>query len=420
MIIMHIDANSAYLAWTAAALLQEGYPVDLRTVPAVIAGDPNNRHGIILARSIPCKKAGVATGESLYEAKKKCPNMIIMPPNYNLYISCSEAMYKILSEYSPLVQRYSIDECFLDYTDSEASFGDPVKIAYEIKDRIKNELGFTVNIGVSTNKLLAKMASELKKPDRVHTIWPSEIEKKMWPLPVRDLFMVGGATERKLRKININTIGDLAKADPAHMRALLKSHGQLIWDYANGRDNAPVVPNSEIEPKGMGNSTTISYDVVDRDEALKVLLALVERVSMRIRKSGYLATLVSVSIKTDEFLRYSHQVKLSSAIETTSEIYDHVCKLFDRCWRGEPIRHLGVSVSGFTRKENQQLSFFDKDTKDQSLDETVDLIRKKYGEKAIMRATFANGEIEPLQGGTNDGEYIMMGGYGCEDISGTD
>jgi DNA polymerase-4 len=207
--IFHIDANSAYLSWSAAAMLEQGYPMDIREIPAAIAGNPLNRHGIILARSIPAKKYGITTGQSLFEARQKCPELAMYPPDYDLYMLCSNAMYDILLEYSPLVERYSIDECFLDYTSSESKFGDPLEVAYEIKERIKAELGFTVNMGISSNKLLAKMGSELKKPDQIHTLWLEEIEKKMWPLPVRELFMVGRATSQKLQKININTIGEL-------------------------------------------------------------------------------------------------------------------------------------------------------------------------------------------------------------------
>lgn len=411
--IFHIDANSAYLSWTAAAMLEKGFPIDIREVPSVISGDPENRHGIILAKSIPSKKFGIHTGESLFEAKQKCPNLMVFPPDYNLYLSCSDAMYGILSEYSSLIQRYSVDECFLDYSASQNRFGDPVEIAYKIKDRIKKELGFTVNIGVSSNKLLAKMGSELKKPDRVHTLFPDEIEKKLWPLPVGELFMVGRATVKKLNRININTIGDLAKADPLHMKSLLKSHGQLIWSYANGIDPSSVVLNSEIIQKGVGNSTTIAFDVTDKKQAYMIILALTERVAMRLRRLGYMASLVSVSVKTDSFIRYSHQLQLQNSINTTSEIYHYACMLFDHCWKGEPIRHLGVSVSDFSATDSQQLSIFDSQDaqKNQKIDKTVDGIRRKFGDRAIIRGTFANGEINALQGGTNDGNYIMMGGY---------
>ena len=411
--IFHIDANSAYLSWTAAAMLEKGYPIDIREIPAVISGDPLNRHGIILAKSMSAKKYGIATGQSLFEAKQKYPELAVYPPNYDLYMLCSNAMYHILLEYSPLIERYSIDECFLDYTASRSKFGDPLEAAHKIKDRIKEELGFTVNIGVSCNKLLAKMAGELKKPDQIHTIWPEEMEKKMWPLRVGELFMVGRATTQKLQKININTIGDLAKADPNHMKALLKSPGLLVWEFANGIDDSEVTLNSDIIQKGVGNSTTISHDVTDRTEALMILLALTERVAMRLRRLAYMASRVSVSVKTDGFIRYSHQMKIHNCINSTTEIYEYVCILFDQCWKCEPIRHLGVHVSDFQISDARQYSLFDKgDTeKLQALDKVVDKIREKYGTRSIIRGRFANGNINAVQGGTNDSDFIMMGGY---------
>ncbi|MGI6727879.1 MAG: DNA polymerase IV [Anaerovoracaceae bacterium] len=411
--IFHIDANNAYLSWTAAAMLEEGYPIDIRKIPAVIAGNPKNRHGIILAKSISTKKFGIKTGHSLFEARQKCPNLAVYPPNYDLYMLCSNAMYQLLLEYSPLVERYSIDECFLDYTKSQSKFGDSLEVAQQIKGRIKNELGFTVNIGISSNKVLAKMGSELKKPDKVHTLWIEEIPTKMWPLDVGELFMVGRATERKLKKININTIGDLAKSDPLHMKALLKSHGELVWNFANGIDNTPLVLNTEIIQKGVGNSTTIAYDVTKKDEAYMILLALTERVAMRLRKLGYMASLISVSVKTNEFIRYSHQIKIQNSINTTSEIYNYACLIFNQCWKGEPIRHLGVWVSDFSTTGLYQLSLFDKNNnrKFEKLDSAIDMIRQKYGTRSIIRGVFANNDINAVQGGTNDNDFLMMGGH---------
>ncbi len=412
-VIFHIDANSAYLSWTAAAMLEKAYPIDIREIPAVIAGDPLNRHGIILAKSIPAKKYGIATGQSLFEAKQKYPNVAVYPPDYDLYMCCSNEMHKILQEYSPVVERYSVDECFLDYTASQEKFGDPVEAAHVIKNRIKEELGFTVNVGVSSNKLLAKMAGELRKPDMVHTLWPEEIPRKMWPLPVGELFMVGRATAQKLQRININTIGDLAHADKNHMKVLLKKHGELVWELANGIDPSEVTLNSEIIQKGVGNSRTINYDVIDRREALMILLALTERVAMRLRRLGYMASLVSISIKTDGFIRYSHQVKINSCTNATSEIYEYASLLFEECWLGEPIRHLGVHVSEFQEDSRRQLCLFDRGDGDklQALDKAVDKIRIKYGTRSITRGIFTNGDIDPVQGGTNDSNFIMMGGY---------
>ncbi len=412
-IIMHIDANSAYLSWEAVHRLRTHGGVDLREIPSVIAGDPAKRHGIILAKSIPAKKVGITTGESLMAARNKCPDLFVAGPNYDLYLSCSDAMHEILTEYSPLVQRYSVDECFLDYTASQTRFGDSVEVAHQIRERIKKELGFTVNIGVSSNKLLAKMASELEKPDRVHTLWPNEISSKMWPLPVEELFMVGRATGKKLRDRNIQTIGDLARQDPNHMKVFLKSAGLLILSYANGIDSSKVILNDDIAQKGIGNSTTLSFDATTRKEALMVLLALTERVCTRLRKLDRVCSLVSVSIKTNAFQGGSHQLQLQSYTSSTSDIYRYVVRLFDEMWRGEPIRQLGVHISNFTKDSLVQLSIFDMKNRDheEKIDQAVDQVRARFGENAIMRGCFANSPIRPLQGGVNEGDYLNMGGY---------
>lgn len=412
-IVMHIDVNSAYLSWTAVDLLENGYGLDIRTVPAVIAGDPENRQGIILAKSIPAKKYNIKTGMSLFETKKICTELKVFPPNYDLYLKCSEAMYSILKEYSPIIQRYSVDECFLDYTDSINILGDPIETAYIIKSRIKKELGFTVNIGIGHNKLCAKMAGELKKPDMVHTLLnEEEIQRKLWPLDVKELFMVGRATEKKLKSINIKTIGDLANADIVILKRILKSHGVLIKNYAMGCDYERVIHNSEIIQKGMGNSMTIKYDVTEAEEAKKYLLALTDRVTMRLRKQGCKASLISVFIKTSGFIRYSHQLKLPFFTDDTTTIYEYICKLFDEVWRKEPIRHLGVGVSDFSHGKQYQLTIFDSNRlKEESINQTVDSIRAKYGQLAIFRGAFVNTDLKPMEGGVNDGNYLMMGGY---------
>jgi DNA polymerase-4 len=294
-IVFHIDVNSAYLSWEAVNRLQYGDTVDLRTIPSVVGGDESTRHGIVLAKSIPAKKYKIKTGETLFSARMKCPHLVVVPPHYDLYMRCSAAMHKILEEYSPCVQQFSIDEYFLDYTNMEKHFGKPIDAAFQIKNRIKKELGFTVNIGISTNKLLAKMASEFEKPDKVHTLFPYEIPEKMWPLPVENLFMVGRATAPKLRSKNIFTIGQLANTDPELLKYWLKSHGLLIWQYANGMDESPL--RSEGLPiKGIGNSTTIAFDVTDKKTACMVLLSLTETVTMRLRDVKKCAYVISVSL----------------------------------------------------------------------------------------------------------------------------
>lgn len=408
MTIMHVDANSAYLSWTAVALLEKGYPVDLRTIPSVIAGDPDNRHGIILAKSIPAKNYQIKTGESLFSARRKCPNLQVFSPDYDLFLLCSDAMYQILCGYTPIVQRYSVDECFI-----EVQTDKPVALAHELKDVIKKKLGFTVNVGVGNNKLCAKMAGELKKPDMVHTLWPQEIPEKLWPLPVEELFMVGRVTAKKLEKLRIQTIGQLANAEVTHLRALLKSHGQLVWEYANGIDRSKVIPNAEIEQKGVGNSTTLAADIVDSTELNKVLLALSERVGLRLRRLKKRASLIAVHLKTTSFVTYRHQVQLETYISSTTEIYRIAVKLMQECWKKEPIRQVGISVSKLCEDGEVQMNFLDDvaSEKQEVLDRTIDQIRDRYGETSIIRGTFANTKKEPILGGVNDGKYIMMGGY---------
>ena len=388
MIVLHVDVNSAYLSWTALRLLEKGNELDIRTVPAVIAGDPDERHGIILAKSFPAKKYGIKTAMTLHEAKKKCQNLLVYSPDFDWYAKQSKKMHILLEEYTPIIQRYSVDECYLDYTHSEKLFGDPVKVAYEIGERMKSELGFSVNVGVSTNKLLAKMASEMEKPDKVHTLFPDEIEEKLWPLPVDELFMVGRSTEKKLREMNILTIGDLASANPIYLKSVLKSQGELIYRYANGLDDSPVVPNRELLPKSVGNGTTTREDICEAETAYTILLALSEQVAMRLRELNIGGSLVSVSLKNSKFTKYSHQIKIGDVLYTTNQLYHYACMLFDQCWKGEPLRYLCVSVGALTELENFQIYMDEGKTreKDEKIDQAMDMIRNKYGKKAIMRA----------------------------------
>ncbi|KUO78560.1 MAG: DNA polymerase IV [Desulfosporosinus sp. BRH_c37] len=409
-IIFHIDVNSAYLSWEAVHRLQHGDPLDLRTVPSVVGGDPLTRHGIVLTKSIPAKKFNIQTGESIFSASAKCPDLIIVRPNYSLYMQCSKAFGDILREYSSLIEQYSIDEYFMDFSNMERLYKDPLETAYTIKNRIKNELGFTVNVGISTNKILAKMASELKKPDKVHTIFPSEIAEKMWVLPIEELFMVGRATAKKLRSRAINTIGDLANYDPKIIKLFLMSHGMLIWNYANGIEYNPVRENRRPVIKGIGNSTTIAFNVEDKRTAHLVLLSLTETVAARLRQSGYCARLVAVSLKTNEFYNCSHQRKIFSAIDCTNAIHEVTCELFDELWKGEPIRHLGVRVSELCQNDFHQLALFEKDyAKQRAVDQTVDSLRERFGNGSVFRSSFLNSGVRFSTGGTvDDEEYPMM------------
>ncbi|WP_047808189.1 DNA polymerase Y family protein [Desulfosporosinus acididurans] len=409
-IIFHVDVNSAYLSWEAVYRLQHGDSLDLRTIPSIVGGNPETRHGIVLTKSIPAKKYGIQTGETLHTALAKCPELVIIPPNYGLYMQCSKAFGDILREYSPLVEQYSIDEYFMDFSNMERLFKDPVVAAYMLKDRIKSELGFTVNIGVSTNKILAKMASELQKPDKVHTIFPDEIAEKMWVLPIEELFMVGRATSKKLRSRGIRTIGDLAHYDPKLIKPFLHSHGLLVWNYANGIECNPVRENRRPIIKGMGNSTTIAFDIDDRKTAHLVLLSLTETVATRLRQSGYCARLVSVSFRTNEFFDCSHQRKIFSAIDCTNAIYEVARELFDELWKCEPIRHLGIRVSELCQNDFQQMTFFEKDyAKQRAVDRAIDSIRERFGNGSVFRSAFLNSGVRFSSGGTmDDEEYPMM------------
>lgn len=409
-VIFHIDVNSAYLSWSAVHRLQQGDLLDIRDIPSVVGGDPVTRHGIVLAKSIPAKKFNIQTGETLYSALQKCPDLYIVRPQYDTYMRCSNAMVDILKEYTNVIQRFSVDECFLDFTAMENLYPDYIKLAYEIKDRIKNELGFTVSIGISNNKLLAKVASDIRKPDAVITLFPSEIREKMWPLPVEDLFMVGRATLPKLHKLNIFTIKDLANYDLKILKDQLKSHGVMIWNYANGIENSAVKKSNHIEMKGIGNSTTLSFDITNKVEAYRVILSLCETVGMRLRDSGNCCSLVSLHFRTNEFYGYSKQRKIYYYTDCTKKISEVAYNLFDELWKGESLRHIGVRVSELCTNEFTQVTLFEeKDNKRNSeLDKTIDNIRKRFGPKSIFRATFLNSGIKPLMGGVMDDEYPVL------------
>ena len=296
-VIFHIDVNSAFLSWEAVYRLreQEG-TIDLREIPCAVGGDKSKRHGIILAKSLSAKACGVCTGEPLTEALKKCPGLTVVPAHHSLYRQYSKKFMGILREYTPDVQQYSIDEAFMDMSGMERLIGEPEAFAHKLKNRISRELGFTVNIGISSNKYLAKMASDFEKPDKVHTLFPEEIQEKMWPLPVSDLIFVGRSTRDVLNKLGIYTIGQLAATDVEILRHHLKKQGETIWEFANGRDSSLVEPVPEGN-KMYGNSTTVAFDITDEDTARMVLLSLCETVSSSLRQYGKKAQHVSVSIR---------------------------------------------------------------------------------------------------------------------------
>ena len=395
-VVFHIDVNSAFLSWEATYRMRElGETEDLRLIPCVVGGSEESRHGIVLAKSESAKKYGITTGEPLVDARRKCPGLRTVPANFPIYVKYSTAMMKILEDYSPDIEQYSIDEAFVDMTGMQNLFGPPIEVAHKIKDRIHTELGFTVNIGISSNKLLAKMASDFKKPNLVHTLFPEEVPAKMWPLPVSDLFFVGRQSTKRLHSLGIFTIGDLAHTDKKVIHDNLKGHGDLIWEFANGiGDSMDDVANKNRKPANKGNETTLAFDVTDPALAKEILLSLTETVATRVRADKSYISVVSVYFVDNEFRHTSKQMTLDSATNVTNEIYHHVCLLFDQLWNGTPIRLLGVQTSRATTESLRQYSLFE--TRDveklSKLDAAIDKIRGKYGENSVQRASFVKAE----------------------------
>ncbi len=394
-LIFHIDVNSAFLSWTAVYRLKnDPKAADIRKIPSAIGGDERARHGIVLAKSPSAKRCGVKTGEPLIQARRKCPNLAVYSPDFSIYVEYSSRFMAILREVAPVVEQFSIDEAFCDMTGTTSLYGDPVLFAHKLKDRIHRELGFTVNIGISSNKLLAKMASDFEKPDKVHTLFLNELPAKFWPLPVEDLLYVGSSTARKLRSFGITTIGDLAHTEKTSLISLFKSQGETMWNYANGIDSSPVTAERAAN-KCYGNSITIHFDVTDSDTAKHVLLSLCETVGARIRSDKVFVSVIQVTITDCEFHQMSHQMTLPSPTNVTEKIYQCACRLFDEAWNHVPIRLLGVSTSKPTTETYEQYDLFDRDKFERlsKLNSAVDSIRSRYGDDSIKRACF----LEPTE-----------------------
>ena len=385
-IILHIDVNNAFLSWTAVYMLKKGYKYDIRNRYAIIAGDESQRRGIVLAKSNPCKKKGVVTAEAIYSARRKCPYLEIYKPNYKLYKYFSDKMYNYLCQYTDIIERYSIDECFLDYTGSMELFGDPVKIAYKIKDDIYRMFGFTVNVGVGNNKLLAKMASDFEKPNKVHTLYLNEIERKMWPLDVGELFMVGKKTAEKLKRLGINTIGELANSDVSFLRKHFKNQAQIMWEYANGIDTSPVV-SSFSAYKCISVSQTFEEDVSDIERLKATLLTQSQNVGKRLRLQKMYANTIAITMKTFDFKQMSKQMKLNIPINSTNNIYENAIKLLNEFWDGTKIRNIGIRLNNFTDKCCEQASLFEASCQeDNMVNKILDEINDKFGNSSVLLA----------------------------------
>lgn len=387
-LIFYIDVNNAFLSWTAADMIKNGSKIDIRTIPAIIGGDESKRHGIVLAKSNIAKQFGIKTGEPIYLARRKCPQIQIFAIKRGIYSYYSNLLYSLYKEYTDKVERFSIDECCLDMTGCIMKNETAIDKAKEISCRIKKELGFTVNIGIASNRLLAKMASDFEKPDKIHTLYKSEIPSKMWILPVSDLIMVGRKSLPKLQKLGIRTIGDLAHKDEKIIINMFGKYGKQIWEYANGIDNSEI-SSVEEKPKGIGNSTTLPQDTHDREKIYEVLLELTDEVTYRLRKENMQANVVNIEIKTNDFKVYSHQARLDVPTSSTKIIYEQAKMLMNELYKGQEIRLIGIRVDKLIDEESVQMSLFanSENKKQEKLDQTIDKLKEKYGYDFIKRAS---------------------------------
>ena len=397
-IIMHIDVNNAFLSWSAVYYLLHGSKIDIRNTYAVIGGDEQTRRGIVLAKSNPAKKKGIVTGETLYQARKKCPELKTYPMNYSFYKIMSNKFFNIIKKYTPDIEIASIDECYIDYTGIKSMYNSPEEFASILQKEINEKLKFTVNIGIANNKLCAKMASDFEKPNKIHTLYDYEVKDKMWPLPVDDLFTVGKKSAEKLHLLKIETIKDLALCEPFRLYPFFKNQTNYYINIANGIDNSEV-NSKEHTYKGISNEITLPYDVEKIEDLEKYILSLSEKVSSRLRKQNKYTTTIAVIIKDNNFKRKTHQKKLVNSTNSSKEIYNESMKILEEMWNNDSVRLIGIRLDNLTEEHSKQISLFraieDEETKkEEKLDNTLDKLKIKYGDKIIKHAGSANIKIK--------------------------
>ncbi|MGI5873052.1 MAG: DNA polymerase Y family protein [Bacillota bacterium] len=410
--IFHVDVNNAFLSWSAVNHLTEGGDVDYRAIPAVVAREGENGGGIVLAKSMAAKKAGVVTGEVLWQARRKCPDLYIVPPDYRAYVRASRAMRALLDEYSPLVEPFSIDECFLDMTGTESLFGPAEAAAAAIKDRIYRELGFTVNVGVGAVKVAAKMASDWEKPNRVHTLWPSEIREKLWPMPLSFLFMAGKSVVASFERVGVRTVGDLARLSP---RLVAEEYGKgalRLWRYANGEDDSPVCPVSP-PPKSVSKGITFSHPLPSLAACEDVLLSVAEELGYELSEKKMNGTVVTVSWKTPSYRRFSRRRCFTEGIFYYADIFAKAAALFRESYRGGAVKYLCVTVSdlSFERRGEGNLFAAD-DEKEERLANTIYDLKRRYGKSALTTArSLGSGGVRLFERGAEreEGEKRFLG-----------
>jgi DNA polymerase-4 len=384
--ILHCDCNSYF-----ASVESIGRP-ELKKMPMAVCGDPESRHGIILAKNDLAKRYGVQTAETIWQAKKKCPNLTLVAPNHHLYEEYSERINHIYEQYTDLVEPFGIDESWLDVTGSMHKFGTGQEIADELRRRVREEIGITISVGVSFNKIFAKLGSDYKKPDATTVITRENYQAIVWPLPARDMLFVGSVADDRLADMGIDTIGAIAAAGRELIKSILGHSGETIWEYAMGVDNSPVKSRDDIgPPKSIGNSITFPHDLHGREEICAGLLALSDQVGSRLRKQGLYCNTVQIQIKDPYLQTISRQQKLSAPTNTTKVIYDAAVALVEKSWAlSAPVRLLSVTGTNLTGCCTEQMALIgdttDEKLKNTKLDRTMDSIRARYGNDAISYA----------------------------------
>lgn len=384
-VILHSDINSCY------ASIELLHHPELRGKPVAVGGDPEARHGIVLTADYVAKKHGVKTGMALWQARQVCPDITFVPPRMDLYLRFSKMAHEIYGEYTDLQEPYGIDESWLDVTASASIKGAGYKIAHEISNRMKSELGITVSVGVSFNKIFAKLGSDYKKPDAITTMYKDEFQTKAWNLPASDLLYVGRSTDIKLRKMGIHTIGDIARADEKWLNSYLGKMGSILWAFANGYDTSPVRKENTSAPvKSIGNSTTTPRDLENDEDVKIVLYVLAESVAARLRENGFRCRTVEISIRDNELHSYTKQMKVQNATNITKEIADAGFRLFKQSYNWQkPIRSVGIRGADLVNDNYwEQLDLFhNAELRDKmmKMDAAVDDIRRRFGFYSIQR-----------------------------------
>ncbi|WP_202406509.1 DNA polymerase IV [Virgibacillus salexigens] len=378
-VIFHIDMNCFY------ASVEMAYNPELKGKPLAIAGNPEERRGIVVTSSYEARSKGVKTTMNLWEAKKRCPELIVMRPNFDRYRAASREIFKMLSDITPFVQPVSIDEGYMDITESG---GDAIKTAVQLQERILQELDLPCSIGIAPNKFLAKMASDMKKPQGITILRKREISSKLWPLPIHEMYGVGEKTATKLKGIDINTIGDLARKDVYSLKQVLGINGERLRNKANGIDTSPVDPDAVYEFKSIGNSKTLPFDTTDERELHSLIQQLSENVEKRMKRKQAVGRSVQLMIRFHDRKTITRSKKLGDYIETKEDIMMVAHELLQKHWNLEPIRLLGITVQDVEEKHSiiQQLDLFtyEKEASKEKLYETIDELTEKYGKNTFV------------------------------------